>query len=256
MGQLIIDLIPALRDNYIYALHDAQNRVAAVIDPAEAQPVIDWLYSKNLTLTHVLNTHHHPDHVGGNLSLKSKTGCLIVGAVFDKDRIPGIDLFLEDNDSYDFDGHRATVLFIPGHTRGHIAYWFSQDQALFCGDTLFACGCGRLFEGTPTQMWSSLKRLRSLPGDTHVYCGHEYTEANIRFAETLDPKNPLLIQRRDRVQKLRTAGEPSLPSLLEEEKVTNPFLRCDDLEFATSLGLETKTPEEIFAEIRYRKDYF
>lgn len=256
MNPLIVDILPALRDNYIYVLRDRQNRHAAVVDPSEAEPVIDFLKLHNLTLTHIFNTHHHPDHVGGNLILKAETNCLIVGPAPDKERIPGIDITLDDNDTYDFGDHPARIFFVPGHTRGHIAFWFHQDRALFCGDTLFACGCGRLFEGTPAQMWSSLQRLRDLPDDIRIYCGHEYTEANIRFALNLDPQNNTLMQRRERVRKLREQGQPSLPALMAEEKTTNPFMRCDDADFISKLGLSSLRPEQVFAEIRRRKDNF
>jgi len=256
MNPLIIDILPALRDNYIYVLRDGKSRQVAVVDPSEAEPVIDFLKSKNLTLTHIFNTHHHPDHVGGNLILKAETNCLIVGPAPDKDRIPGIDIALNDNDTYVFGNHPARIFFVPGHTRGHIAFWFYEDHALFCGDTLFACGCGRLFEGTPAQMWSSLRRLRDLPDNTRIYCGHEYTEANIRFALDLDPQNNALVQRQLRVRKLRERGQPSLPAFMEEEKITNPFLRCDDATFITELGLSNLSPQQVFAEIRQRKDSF
>ncbi len=256
MTLLTIDIIPALRDNYIYILRDERSRHAAVVDPSEAGPVMDFIKSRNLSLTHIFNTHHHPDHVGGNLALKAETNCLIVGPAPDKERIPGIDIALNDQQTYAFGDHPARVFFVPGHTRGHIAFWFYQDHALFCGDTLFGCGCGRLFEGTPSQMWSSLQRLRRLPDDTRVYCGHEYTEANIRFALTLDPQNITLSQRRDRIRHLRGKGTPSLPALMAEEKTTNPFLRCDDAGFIAGLGLGDLSPEEVFAEIRRRKDNF
>lgn len=256
MTLLTIDIVPALRDNYIYVLRDGRNRHAAVVDPSEAGPVFDFLKSHNLTLTHIFNTHHHPDHVGGNLDLKAATNCLIVGPAPDQDRIPGIDVALDDNDTYAFQDHPARVLFVPGHTRGHIAFWFYQDRALFCGDTLFACGCGRLFEGTPAEMWSSLQRLRRIPDDTRIYCGHEYTEANMRFALSLDPQNDALVQRQARVRKLREQGRPSLPALMSEEKATNPFLRCDDADFISKLGLRGFSSEQIFAEIRRRKDNF
>lgn len=256
MNPLIIDILPALRDNYIYGLRDRGSRHVAVVDPSEAGPVIDFLKLHNLTLTHIFTTHHHPDHVGGNLALKAETNCLIVGPAPDKERIPGIDIALDDNDTYAFGDHPIRIFFVPGHTRGHIAFWFYQDRVLFCGDTLFACGCGRLFEGTPAQMWSSLSRLRDLPDDTRIYCGHEYTEANIRFALNLDPHNNALVQRQEWVRELRQQGVPSLPALMKEEKATNPFLRCDDTKFISKLGLSDLSPEQVFAEIRRRKDNF
>ena len=163
---------------------------------------------------------------------------------------------VSDGDTYDLGNARAQVFFVPGHTRGHIAYWFEDSNALFCGDTLFSIGCGRLFEGTPAQMWASLQRLRELPAETRIYCAHEYTEANIRFAVTVEPDNTALRQREADVKALRAAGKYSVPSLLGDEQAANPFLRADAPELAAAIGMKGRAPVDIFAEVRRRKDVF
>lgn len=256
MPQLEIHQIPVLSDNYVYLAHSAATGETAVIDPAVAEPVLDALKAKGWTLTHILNTHHHGDHTGGNLQLKQATGCIIVGPRADAARIPGIDVQVGDGDRYGFGGEQAAVFDVPGHTRGHIAYHFADSQALFCGDTLFALGCGRLFEGTPQQMWASLGKLRALPADTRVYCAHEYTQSNARFALTVDPANDRLKARAAEIDRLRAAGTPTVPSLLGVEKETNPFLRADDGGVAAAVGLSGADPVTVFAEVRRRKDHF
>ena len=208
------------------------------------------------TLTHVFNTHHHHDHTGGNLELKRATGCTVIGHARDAQRIPGIDVAVEDGAIVALGAVRAQVLDVSGHTIGHIAYWFEHESALFCGDTLFSLGCGRLFEGTPAQMWKSLTRLRELPGATRVYCGHEYTESNARFALRIDPDNPALRRRAETVLALRAKGLPTVPSLLAEERAANPFLRADDPHLQAAVGFAGRDPIETFAEIRRRKDAY
>src|SRR5262249_18905808 len=182
--------INALRDNYVWLLRDPKSGAIGVVDPSESEPVEAALRSRSWTLTHILNTHHHYDHTGGNLALKQAHGATIVGPAADRERIPGIDVALADGETYTFGEGAALVLDVPGHTRGHIAFFFPAAPALFCGDTMFSLGCGRLFEGTPAQMWASLGKFKRLPTDTRVYCGHEYTQANARFAITVDPANP------------------------------------------------------------------
>jgi len=253
---LDIHQIPALTDNYIYLMRDSASGKVAVVDPAEAAPVLAEAEKFGWRITHILNTHHHPDHVGGNLAIKQATGCTIVGPGHDAARIPGIDVQVNDGDTYLFGKEDAQVFFVPGHTRGHIAYWFKDSAALFCGDTLFSIGCGRLFEGTPQQMWASLSKLRELPPGTRVYCAHEYTESNIRFAVSIDPDNGALRRREAEVRALRAHHRSSVPSLLGEEIAANPFLRADKPELQAALGMQGKNAVDVFAEVRRRKDVF
>lgn len=256
MSALEVVQIPVLRDNYVYLAHDRATGATAAVDPAAAGPVLAALDERGWRLSHILNTHHHHDHVGGNLELKRATGCVIVGNGKDAARIPGIDVRVEDGGSFALGASTAQVIAVSGHTIGHIAYWFSEADVLFCGDTLFALGCGRLFEGTPEQMWRSLARLRALPGRTRVFCAHEYTETNAAFALSVDPMNPALVDRADAVRAARRAGRPTVPSTMDEERRTNPFLRADDPAMANAAGLSGAGPEEVFAEIRRRKDQF
>jgi len=248
--------IPVLDDNYVYLIHEPQENRTAVVDPAEAAPVLKAAASRGWTITHILNTHHHWDHTGGNLEIQQATGATIVGAANDAERIPGIQVKVKDGDAYAFGAANARVFEVPGHTSGHIAYWFEAADALFCGDTLFALGCGRMFEGTPGQFWPSLKKLRALPDATRVYCAHEYTQANARFAVTIEPDNQTLLDRVAEIDALRARGEPTVPSTLGAEKATNPFLRADVNEVAAHLSLSGADPVDIFADIRLRKDNF
>jgi hydroxyacylglutathione hydrolase len=253
---LEIVLVPLLKDNYAYLVRDGAAEATAVVDPSEADPVLKMARARGWTPTHILNTHHHHDHTGGNLRLKEATGAVIVGPRADRERIPGIDIAVAEGERFDFGKTHAEILFIPGHTRGHIAYWFPEDAALFCGDTLFAMGCGRMFEGTATQMWASLGKLRALPPATRVYCGHEYTQNNARFALTVEPANAALRARAMRVDELRAKGQATIPSTIGEERATNPFFRADEPALAESLGLSGADPVAVFAEVRRRKDEF
>ncbi len=253
---LEIHQIPVLSDNYVYLAHDVATGKTAAVDPATHEEVLEALAEKGWTLTHILNTHHHTDHTGGNMALKQATGCTIVGPRADRDRIPGIDVEVGDGESYALGESVAKVFDVPGHTRGHIAYWFGDSDALFCGDTMFALGCGRLFEGTPQQMWTSLSKLRALPGSTQVYCAHEYTKSNAAFAITVEPDNGALAARKSMIDDMRARGERTVPSTLAEEIATNPFLRPDSPDLQRTLGMVGAPLVDVFAETRRRKDNF
>ena len=252
--------LPALSDNYIFLLYDRQQNIAAVVDPAEAEPVERQLAALNAKLVAIFNTHHHGDHVGGNQQLMALFPDLCVyGGAEDAGRIPGQKVFLQEGDRVDFAGRVGQVLFVPGHTRAHIAYYFpptAEDDIgeLFCGDTLFAGGCGRLFEGTPSQMVSSLGKLRSLPDNTRVWCAHEYTLNNLRFALTVDAANPDLQARYAEVKQARDRAEATIPSMLGIEKRTNPFLGWDRTELQTAV--KSSDPIQTFARLRGLKDQF
>ncbi len=248
--------IPVLSDNYVYLLHDAPSGQTAVVDPAVTAPVLAAAQQRGWRISHILNTHHHGDHVGGNLEIKQATGAKVIGPAYDPDRIPGLDQPVDEASGAVFAGHDARVFFVPGHTRGHIAYHFAGSAALFCGDTLFSIGCGRLFEGTPQQMWSSLLKLRALPDETRVYCAHEYTESNCRFAVTVDPGNAALAQRTAEVRAARQAGQPTVPSTLGSEKACNPFLRADQPALMQRFAAAGSEPAAVFGAIRAAKDTF
>ena len=247
--------IPVLNDNYVWLIH-TRDGLTAVVDPAVSEPVMAEINARRWTLTHILNTHHHADHTGGNLALKELTNCTIVGPSADQARIPGIDVEVGDGETYQLGSATAEVLDIPGHTHGHIAYHFAQDDTLFCGDTLFALGCGRVFEGTMEQMWSSLSKIATLPPSTKVYCAHEYTQANGRFALSIEPNNRKLISRMEQIDRMRAEGIPTVPSILGEEFDTNPFLRPYSDEIQETLGLKDARLVEVFTKTRLLKDSF
>lgn len=227
------------------------------MDPAETAPVVEALRRKGWNLTTILNTHHHSDHTGGNLALKARYKATIVGPAADVDRIPGIDISLKEGDSAEVGNAKFVCYDTPAHTKGHVTFFFADSKALFPGDTLFSMGCGRLFEGTPAQMWSSLQKLIPLPDDTKVYCAHEYTQSNARFAVSIDGNNPDLQRRKEEVDTARAHGEPTIPCLLGEEKKVNPFLRPDNKEIREALGVPADASnEEAFAAIRAAKDRF
>ena len=254
--------IPQLSDNYAYLLVDPASGEAGIVDCAEAEPVLEEVARRGVLLRAVLATHHHFDHVGGNRDLLAKLPDLrVYGSADDAPKIPGITDRVDDGDPVQVGGVRGRVLFIPAHTSGHVAYWFPEQRAVFTGDTLFAGGCGRLFEGDAAQMMSSLGKLAGLPDDTRVYCGHEYTEKNLEFALTLEPGNPALRAKMAAVQALRRAGKPTVPSTIEDEKETNPFLRADSPELAASVrarvpGLPAGDRVALFAAVRGLKDRF
>ena len=248
--------IPVLSDNYVWLMREPQSGCVAVVDPAVAGPILAEADKRRWKISHILNTHHHGDHVGGNLEIKNATGCTIVGLGRDRARIPGIDVTVDDGDRFRFGEATAEVIFVPGHTVGHCAYAFHEEKALFCGDTLFALGCGKMFEGTPRQFWTSLHRLKALPDDMRVYCAHEYTQSNARFAVTIETGNAALKARSAAIDAARARGEATVPSLLGEEKQTNPFLRADVASLQAAVGMAGKDPIDVFAEVRHRKDVF
>jgi len=255
--------IPDLKDNYIHLLRC--NGKTAVVDPSTAPPVNQFLQEKSWSLDIILNTHHHWDHVGGNKKLKTKWCCPVLGFLEDAHRIPEIDQKLKDQQEWVWEDQICQVLFIPGHTLGHIALWFKTSSVLFSGDTLFSMGCGRLFEGTAEQMKESLDKLSKLPSETQIYCGHEYSEANARFALTIEGNNQDLTGRMKRIREKRKRGESTVPFSLEEELRTNPFLRTrhfiENPESITHKELKKwmknkKTELEVFTKIRNLKDSF
>jgi hydroxyacylglutathione hydrolase len=256
MSMLEIHQIPTRSDNYVYLLRESSSGNAAVIDPSDAEPVLDTLDMFGWKLTHILATHHHDDHVGGVPEIKKKTGCTVVGPKADRDRIPNIDIELAEGDTFDLYEASAKVWDVPGHTAGHISYWFAESRALFCGDTLFALGCGRVFEGTHEQMYESISKFQEVPDETWVYCAHEYTSANAKFALHIDPDNWALQAYARQIENRRASGVSTVPSLMGLERQTNPFLRADDLSFAKVLDMEGSSPVEVFAEVRGRKDKF
>jgi hydroxyacylglutathione hydrolase len=248
--------IPVLTDNYSYLIHDATTGETAVIDPAQAEPVLQVLHQQGWQLTYILNTHHHGDHVGGNLELKRQTGCQIIASSADKHRIPAFDRGVQDGDTIQLGTHTAQIIATSGHTNGHIVYYFADSNALFCGDTLFVMGCGRLFEGTATELWQSLQKLKCLPANTRVYCAHEYSLTNARFALSVEPDNLALQQKMARIQQLRAENLPTVPSTIAEELATNPFLREHSLSLRKQIDCITQSTVEIFTKLRRLKDSF
>ena len=256
MTSLEIYQFPCLSDNYGVLLHDPESQVTASIDAPDAQAVQAALATKGWSLSHILTTHHHHDHTGGNLELKQATGCTIVGPRAEAGKIPGIDVELSEGDTYAFGPSAAHVFETPGHTLGHINYWFEAQNLLFSGDTMFTLGCGRVFEGTMNQMWSSLQKLMKLPAGTVIYSGHEYTKANAAFALSIEPGNAALRARAELIADMRAHNQPTVPTTLQLELDTNPFLRPDSAEIQDHLGMTGADLAVVFGEIRKRKDNF
>jgi hydroxyacylglutathione hydrolase len=253
---LEIVTVPCLRDNYAFLLRDAATGAVAVVDAPEAGPVKAALEARGWPLSMILITHHHADHIDGVEALRAAHGAEVVGAAADAHRLPRLDRAVRDGDTGAVGSEPFEVIEVPGHTVGHIAFHFPAAGAVFTGDSLMALGCGRLFEGTPEQMWASLSRLAALPPATLVCSGHEYTEANGRFALTVEPDNPALLARMERVRAARAAERPTVPSTLVEELATNPFLRAGLAPVKAAVGRAGATDAEAFAEIRRRKDRF
>lgn len=254
MAPLEIELFACRSDNFGVLLHDPVTGATASIDAPEEGAILDALDRRGWGLSHIFTTHHHNDHVEANPALKAQFGVEIIGPA--RESIPGIDRKVDGGDSFDFSGRRVEVIATPGHTLGHICFHLPEEKLLFAADTLFALGCGRLFEGTPAQMWGSLLKLAALPDETTVYFGHEYTLANARFAKTVDPDNAALSSRVAEIETLRAVGGFTAPTTIGIEKATNPFLRAADPAIRRHLGLEAASDAEVFAEIRARKDRF
>lgn len=254
MTPLEIELFACRSDNFGVLLHDPATGATASIDAPAEEPILDALARRGWTLSHVFTTHHHNDHVEANAALKRRFGATIIGPA--REAIPGIDRKVDGGESFDFAGRRIEVISTPGHTLGHICFHLPEEKLLFAADTLFALGCGRIFEGTPAQMWASLEKLAALPDETTVYFGHEYTLSNARFALTIDPGNAALEKRAAEIEALRAKGGFTAPTTIGLEKATNPFLRAADPDIRRRLGMETAADAEVFAEIRARKDRF
>ena len=249
-----IRIFPCLSDNFGYLIHDPATKATASIDAPEAGAIIKALEREGWTLTDILITHHHHDHVGGTAELKQKYGCRVVGPHDKTTKIANVDLRVGNADVVKVGNLLARVMETPGHTLDHISYVFDNDKALFAADTLFSIGCGRVFEGTYPMMWDSLLKLRALPDDFRLYCGHEYTASNVKFALTVDSDNPALKARAEQVTRLRADNKPTIPSLLGEEKKANVFLRADDLQVAAKLHMKGASAADVFGELRERKN--
>lgn len=249
-----IRIIPCLDDNYGYLLHDPATKATASIDAPEAAPLIAALEKEGWTLTDILVTHHHGDHVGGIAELKQKYNCRVT-APHDKAKpIANVDVRVKEGDTVKVGSLTARVLETPGHTLDHISYVFDSEKAVFSADALFSIGCGRVFEGTYPMMWDTMVKLRALPDDTRIYCGHEYTASNVKFALGIEPDNTALKARAEEVTKQRAAGQPTIPTLIGDEKKQNVFLRADVPSVAAHLGMTGKSAVEVFGEIRDRKN--
>ena len=231
---MIVEIIPCLQDNYSYLIIDENNN-ACVIDPSEAKPIIDLVERKKINLKYILNTHHHYDHIGGNEELKKKYNSIVVGYKDDAERIPGINVLVENNQVWKNDNFEAKIIHIPGHTTGHISFHFFNEKLIFTGDTLFSLGCGKIFEGTYQEMFESLNKIKSLPADTKIYCGHEYTLQNSKFCIKHDPENTNLQNKILEIAKKLEKAQPTIPSTLKDEIECNIFLRAKNVESFSKL---------------------
>jgi hydroxyacylglutathione hydrolase len=247
---------PARSDNYGVLIHDPDTEATASIDAPDADQVLAALAKKGWSLTHILTTHHHADHTSGNRKLKERTGCTIIGPAAEARSIPEIDIEVKEGDTVAVGSAKALVIETPGHTKGHVSYYFPEAKVAFVGDTLFSVGCGKLLEGDAKTMWRSVQKLMALPPETKVYCGHEYTRANARFALTVEPGNEALKARAAEAEELAKRAESALPTTIAQELATNPFLRPTSPEIQKTLGMEGRELWEIFGETRRRKDRF
>jgi hydroxyacylglutathione hydrolase len=256
MKTLAIEVFMCRSDNFGVLLHDPESGLTATIDAPEEKPIVEAAERRGWKITHIFTTHHHIDHVEANLALKERYGLEIIGPVNEAVAIPGLDRTVADGDEFLFGDHPVRVIETPGHTAGHICYHFPEDKILFAADTLFALGCGRLFERTASDMWHSMQKLAVLPDETAIYFGHEYTLSNARFAISIDPENEALQRRVAQIEALRAEGGFTIPTMMGLEKETNPFLRVADPAIRRNVLMEGASNEEVFAEIRKRKDNF
>ena len=250
-----VQIIKCLTDNYSYLINDQETNTITVVDPSEFESC-DKVIRKYKKLDFILNTHHHTDHIGGNLKLKEKYNAKVLGFGLDEDRIPGIDVLLKENQKQKVGNLEFKVIFVPGHTKGHIAFYFEKEKIVFTGDTLFSLGCGRVFEGTHKQMFNSLIKLKNLPLETKIYCGHEYTKSNLDFCLKYDPKNILLKAKSSKINSLIKKDLPSIPTTIDEEIKMNIFLRFDNISIKEGLNLKDSSDLEIFTKLRDLKDAF
>jgi len=248
--------IPCLSDNYAFVIGNPETREAALIDVPDSQPINEIVNNHGWNLKIVLLTHHHPDHVQGLETLENRTSLKVVGAKADASRLPPLDIEVSEGEEIEVCGEMAQIFDVSGHTNGHIAFHFPASKLAFTADSLMAMGCGRLFEGTPAQMWESLKKIRALPHDTLICSGHEYTMSNAKFAQSLEEKNPALTSRIALIEAARAENKPTVPSLLGLEIETNPFLRADNPSLMAAVGMPEADPAQVFAEIRGRKDRY
>ena len=253
---LNIEIIHCRDDNYSYLLYDKETNIVSIIDPSDFGPCDKIINKKHNKLDYILNTHHHFDHVEGNQKLKEKYKSKILGSEIDKDRIPGIDIALKGKENFKIGNTSLEVIFVPGHTKGHIAFYFKNEKIIFTGDTLFSLGCGRVFEGTHEQMFRSLNKLKNLPIDTKIYCGHEYTKKNLEFCLQYDTDNEFLIKKSNWINSKIESNSPTIPISIDEEKKTNIFLRFNEPSIKNALDLNNASEQEIFSKLRDLKDSF
>jgi len=253
---LNIDIISILNDNYSYIIYEKISNLVGVVDPSDFKTIDRFISKKYQKIDFILNTHHHTDHVGGNNELKNKYSSKIVAAEMDRNRIYGIDIFVRENDKFKFGNINFDIIFVPGHTSGHIAFYSKSENIIFTGDTLFSLGCGRIFEGTFSEMFNSLNKIKNLPKDTKIYCGHEYTKSNFEFCHTYEPNNKFLLKKLKWMSDRLDKNLPTIPVKLEEELNTNIFLRCDNLGVKNNLKMTNHSDQEIFNKLRNLKDEF
>ena len=250
-----ITIIPCLNDNYSYLIYEEETNIVTIVDPSEFN-ACEKILKKYNKLDFILNTHHHADHVDGNLKLKNKYNSKVLGHNLDKKRIPGIDVLLKEKEKHKIGNLEFEVIFTPGHTKGHIAFFFRREKIVFTGDTLFSLGCGRVFEGTHKEMFNSLNKIKNLPPETKIYCGHEYTKSNLKFCLKYDTENTSLREKAILIDKKLSNNQPTIPTTIEEEIKTNIFLRCNDLSVKEALNLKDSSEDEIFSKLRDLKDSF